>query len=157
MRPTRAGVLLAVGLLAATVTWGLLRILDSRSPLTPPMPWTVPVALLFLALGIAVSAVSLSGRLRGDLDARPVDPLAAARMVALAKASSHAGALLAGGYAGVAAFLLPDAEGDLRRERLLLAGTSVLCALVLLGAGLFLERVCRVEPPDDEHALPSAP
>lgn len=158
MTPTRPGVLAALGLLVAAVAFGLLRVVDSRTPFVPPMPPTVPLALGFLGLGVAVSALSLRRRLRGDLDVRPVDALVAARMAVLGKASAHAGAALAGVYAGVAAFLLPTAAGELQRTRLSLAGLSVLGALVLLAAGLLMEWVCRVRPPDDEHTpLPSGP
>lgn len=158
MRPTRYGVLGALALLAAAATWSVLHVVDARSPFLPflpSLPWTVPVALVFLAGGIAASALNLRKRLRGDVDSRPVDLLAAARMAALAKASSHAGAVLAGIYLGMAAFFAPSAAGDLRRGRLLLAGFSVLGALTLVAAGLLLESVCRVrspedDPPDDE-------
>ena len=158
MRPTRPGVLAALGLLVAAVTWGVLRVVDSRAPLVPPMPPTVPLALGFLGAGVAVSALSLRRRLRGDLDVRPADPLVAARMAALGKASSHAGAALVGVYAGMAAFLLPGAVGDVQRTRLTLAGLSVLGALALLAAGLLMEWVCRVRPPDDDNTpLASSP
>lgn len=150
MRPTRPGVLVTLGVLGAVLVWGLLRVVDARAPLTPPMPWTVPAALAILALGIGVSAVGLRRRLRGSPGARPVDPLAAARMAALAMAASHAGAALAGAYTGVLVFLLPDPEGDVRRERILLALLAVLAAAAVVGAGVFLERVCRVPPPSDD-------
>lgn len=157
VRPTRYGVLGALALLAAALTWGVLRVLDSRTPLVPPLPPTVPLGLLALALGIGVSALALRRRLRGDPGTRRVDPLAAARMLALAKAAAHAGALLLGCYAGLALFLLPDAGLTLRRGRLVLALLSVLAALALTGSGLLLERVCRVDPPEDPPPGAAAP
>ena len=149
MRPTRISLLLWLALGAGAFAWGGLRILDAVSPVTPALPSTVPIGLLFVTLGILVSALGLRRRLRGEPGTRPVHPLAAARMVALAKASAHAGALLAGLYAGVAIFLVPAAGGGLLRGRLGLAALSVLAALGLAGAGLLLERVTRVDPPDD--------
>jgi hypothetical protein len=74
-------------------------------------------------------------------------------MAALAKAASHAGALLIGAYAGVVLYLLGGDESPLRRERALVAGAAALASVALVAAGLFLERVCRVQPPDE----PSAP
>ena len=150
MRPTRWPVLTALGLGFAALAWGVLRVLDARSPTNPPMPWTVPLGLLFVALGVLVSAATLRRRLRGDLLVRPIDALSAARLVALAKASAHAGAVLAGLYAGVVLFLLPGAQGGAGRGRLGLAALSVLAALGLTAAGLLLERVTRVDPPEDE-------
>jgi hypothetical protein len=153
MMPTRRRVLVALAAVAAAVVWAGLRIADSESSTVPAMPWTVPVALAAVAIGIAASAVTLRARLRGDVGARPVDPIAAARMAVLAKASSHAGALLVGIYAGLGLFLLGGDESPLRRDRALLAGLAAVASLALLGAGLFLEKVCRVQPPDE----PSAP
>ncbi len=153
MMPTRRRLLVALAALAAAVVWAGLRIADSGSSTVPAMPWTVPVALAAVAVGIAASAVTLRRRLRGDIGARPVHPIAAARMAVLAKASSHAGALLVGIYAGLALFLLGGDESPLRRDRALLAGLAAVASLALLGAGLFLEKVCRVQPPDE----PSAP
>lgn len=153
MKPTRYGVLGALALFVAAAAWSVLHVADSRMPILaflPPLPWTVPVALLFLAAGIAVSAQGLRRRLRGDVDSRPVDPLAAARMAALAKASSHAGAVLAGIYLGLAAFFLTAVSGEFRRGRLLLCALSVLGALALVAAGLLLESVCRVKTLDDD-------
>ena len=148
MRTTRVSLLCWLAIGAGVFTWGGLRVLDAAAPLTPALPSTVPIGLLFVTLGILVSALGLRRRLRGDPGTRPIDPLAAARMVALAKASAHAGALLAGLYAGIAIFLLPSA-GGLLRGRLGLAAVSALAALGLAGAGLLLERVTRVDPPDD--------
>ncbi len=150
MKPTRYGVLWALALVAAAVSWSLLHVADSRLPFLPRLPWQVPVALVFLAAGVAVSAGNLRTRLHADMNSRPVDPLAAARMAVLAKASSHSGAVLAGLYFGMAAFFLPSASGDLRRERVLLSGLSALGALTLVAAGLLLESVCRVKPTDDD-------
>lgn len=152
MRPTRAGTLLALAIGAGLVAYGAVDLF--RLDL-PPMPWTLPVALLGLALGVVVTALALRGRLRGDPDAKPIDPLAAARTVVLAKACSHAGALLGGAYAGVAVYLVLEYESDERRTDALVTALSALAAAALLAAGLLLERFCRVPPSDDEP--PPAP
>jgi hypothetical protein len=160
VRPTRYGVLAALAVLVGAVTWGVLRVLDSRSQggTLPALPWTAPVALLLLAVGIAVAALSLRGRLQGREGTRPVNPLQAARMAVLSKAASHAGALFVGLYAGVLVFLLPDLEADLRRTRAATAGLGILGSLALVAAGLFLERVCRLpEDRDDDPQHPVPP
>jgi hypothetical protein len=157
LTPTRYGVLLTVALVSGALTWGVLRVVDRQNPFVPNLPWTAPLALLLLALGVGISALGLRRRLRGDPGLRPVDPIVAARMAVLSKASSHAGAVLAGLYAGVALFILPEVEGDLRRDRLLVALLNVLGAVAVVAAGLFLEHVCRVEPPKDEQPLLGEP
>jgi hypothetical protein len=81
-----------------------------------------------------------------------VEPLAVARYVALAKASSLAGAIFAGFSLGLAGWLL------IERQTLAAAGddlpsavASLIASLALTAAGLWLERACRVpEPPDQD-------
>ncbi|MDP9396252.1 MAG: DUF3180 domain-containing protein, partial [Actinomycetota bacterium] len=89
-------------------------------------------------------------RLTGAPGTRPMNPLGAARMAALAKACTHGGAVLAGGYAGVAVYLLLHTESTARRVDAGLSVLSLVGSAAVLGAGVFLERVCRVRPPDDD-------
>lgn len=147
MRAVRPSVLagLAVGAGLLVVAWVLL--LD---PTVPAVPWTLPLVLAMLAAGMLVATLSFRRRLRGEPGARPYDPLHAARMVVLAKACAHGGALLGGGYAGLALGLLLRSSSDARRADAAVAGSAALAALAVLGVGLFLEHVCRVPPPDDE-------
>ena len=149
---TRVRLLVGIGAAALVLTWaGLLAAAD----FLPVMPWTVPVMLAIFAAGIVVSASALRRRLRGDLDVKAPDPLHAARMAALAKATSHGGAGLSGLYAGLALYFFTSEASPLRRERGVVAALAALAGVALVGAGLFLERVCRVDPPQDEP--PPAP
>ncbi len=145
MTPTRPRVLLALVLGAAVLVAGVLLLAE---PTLPAVPWTLPAALAVVAAGLLAAALSFRRRLRGAPGARPYDPLHAARMVVLAKACSHAGALLAGGYVGVAVALLLRSSSPERRTDAALSGLSALAALAVLAVGLLLERFCRV-PPDD--------
>jgi hypothetical protein len=80
--------------------------------------------------------------------ARPLHPMQVARAAALAKASSTAGAVLLGIYAGLLAWTLPRGSELLGAERdALVAGLSALSCLALVAAALVLERACRV--PED--------
>jgi hypothetical protein len=156
MRPTRVAVLAALVVVAAAVTWAVLRVLDSRMSLQPGVPSSAAVALLLLAVALAVTARSLQARLQRRPGTKPVHPLIAARMAALAKAGSHTGALATGVYTGVALFLLPASTAFVRGNAAR-AGLAVLAALLVMAAALFLERVCRVPdaPPSDDDAVPS--
>jgi hypothetical protein len=150
VRPTRARVLVALALGAALVAYSWFNLTATTLPV---MPWTLPVVLVGLAAGVLFLAVSLRRRLRGEPGTKPVDPIGAARMAVMSKACSHAGALLAGGYAGIAAYLLVEFDSGARRTDALVTGLSALAAAALLAAGLLLERVCRVQPPDEEPPL----
>ena len=89
---------------------------------------------------------------RGPLG-EPVEPLTVARFAVLAKASSVAGALFAGFYAGLLPWLvieagrLPDAAADLPP-----AVGGLITSGGLLAAALWLERCGRIpEPPREEE------
>ncbi|MDX6221367.1 MAG: hypothetical protein QOD91_421, partial [Frankiales bacterium] len=53
----------------------------------PRVPTYAPVSLVFLAVAEGVCAASIRARLAGRPGTRPVEPLAVARLAALAKAS----------------------------------------------------------------------
>jgi hypothetical protein len=73
----------------------------------------------------------------------------AARAVLVAKASSLAGAVMAGVWGGLLAHVLPRAaDVAAAASDALAAGVGLACALVLVGGALWLEWCCRT--PDDE-------
>src|SRR5215469_18968934 len=102
MKPTRVRALLLTGVLAAGVTWALLTVIYSK---LPPLTWTGVPALLIAAGAEAWIGRDLRARIQGRPGTKPAPPLFVARMVALAKASSLAAALLAGVSAGFAIYL----------------------------------------------------
>jgi hypothetical protein len=155
LRPTRIGVLLLVAAGAALVAWALLKVLDARSidVLTAAwlqVPATLPIALLVVAVGLAVSARAWRQRLAGDPRVRAVDPLSAARTAVAGKASALVGSLVGGLYLGYLAYLVPDAHSELRTQRLLACAATVVASVLVVAAGLWLERVLRLpEDPND--------
>jgi uncharacterized protein DUF3180 len=153
MRPTRVSTLLLVALGVGAVAWAGLRVSESRSGGLPDVPLTAPGTIAFLAAILAGFALSMRSRLRARRerrpDARPVDPLFAARLVVTAKASALVGAGLTGAYAGFVVVLLVELGNDDRRGLLLRTGACVVAGIVLVIAALALERVCRVPGGDD--------
>lgn len=149
MKPTTWRTLLPLALVAglgayliADVAYGSLVELPGYGPAT-----AVLIALFELGL-----AKTISDQLHRRSKGRGMHPLQVARAVALAKASSAAGALLVGLYSGFFAWTFP------RRDTLaaashdaLIAGLSAAAAVLLLVAALLLERACRTPPsPDSE-------
>ncbi len=123
----------------------------------PPLPRYAPVTLLLLAVVETGMARVVRDRVRGRSrpGARALHPLQVARAVALAKASSPAGALLLGLYAGLLVWLLPHSAAQARSDALVCA-VSALAALLLVVAALLLERACRTpEPPAPSRGLGS--
>ena len=118
----------------------------------PRLHWFVPLSLGVLAVAEAISGFQLRARIRRRPGLEPIDPLVAARQLALAKASAMAGAVMLGAWAGLLAYLVPRrstvaaAAGDATT-----AGIGVGCAALLVGAALWLEYCCRTpKPPEDD-------
>ena len=151
MTATRPSTLLA--LVAGFAVFGyLLAVLAYGPQLTLPLlaPLTMAV-LAVVEVGMArVVRERLLHRLRPG--ARPLHPMQIARAAALAKASSTAGAVLLGAYAGLLAWTLPrrDELASLGRESTV-GVVSVLASLALVAAALWLERCCRT--PDVPDSL----
>ena len=77
-----------------------------------------------------------------------MQPLVAARAVLVARASAQAGAIMAGAWAGLLAYVAPR-SGDLAAaaDDTAAAALGVVGALILIGGGLWLQHCCRT--PDD--------
>jgi len=151
---TRWPVLAGVAAVAAVIGWAGAATLVSLGQPLPRVPLSAPLVLLLLAAILLATGLSIRSRLAAARDrrpdARPVNPLAAARAAVLAKASSPVGALVVGLYAGYGAYLLQEAQIGARRQLAMMSGFAVLSGLALIAAALFLERVCRLPPPDEQ-------
>lgn len=147
MGPTKPSSLLVAGMAAAAVAWLLISGFYAD---IPRLPW-LPVATL---AGLAVLEAYAAASTRARIDQKPgrerVNPLVVARYVVLAKASSLAGSIFAGFYAGVTIFLLIE-RTRAAYDDLPAAVGGLVAALALVGAALWLERSCRVpERPDED-------
>jgi hypothetical protein len=150
MKPARPLPLVLLAGAVALFGWLLLDTWTRRGALPPPLPWTAPVGTVGLALAVLAAGLPVRRWVRGGREHR-MDPLLAARTAVFAKAGAYVGALLAGWYLAQAIDLLPDLVGT-RRTRLVLALAAAAAAVVLAGAGLLVQRWCRVPPRDDEES-----
>jgi hypothetical protein len=122
----------------------------------PPLPLFAGITLLLLAIIETILGYSLKARIEQRPGTQPVQPLVAARAVALAKASAVAGALMAGVWAGLLGYLLPR-YGQLAAaaDDTPAAVLGLVCALALVAAALWLQHCCRAptdsDDPDREH------
>lgn len=78
---------------------------------------------------------------------KPLEPIVAARTVALAFAASRAGAYVVGWYAGVSVGYFGHLAADDVRLRLAYAGATVISATALVVVAVWLERSCKLPPP----------
>ena len=154
IQPTKIRMLVLVAVLTGVVAWAGAVLWDNEKDWLPSVPVSAPLVLGFLAAIVGAIARGLSSRLSalrsGSADARPVDPVFTARALGLAKASAIVGALIAGLYGGFGVFLAADLDAEARREGALAAVFAVIAAVLLAAAGIWLERVLRVPPDEDE-------
>jgi len=160
VKPTRVSTLVIIAALCAVAGWLLLRGVYAK---LPPLPWTGVPALLIAAMAEAWTGRDLRARIaarRGSgqgagRDLKPPAPLFVSRMVALAKASSVAAAIIAGFAAGFDFYLAGSLNASVPREDALTAVITFVAAVVLACAALYLENSCRVpaDPgePEPDH------
>lgn len=149
MRATRVRdlVLFAVG--AGVLAWLVIRNVYGD---LPRLQWFVSLSLPILAVAELLSGLQLRARIQRRRGAAPVEPIVAARAVALAKASAIVGAVMAGVWAGLLCYVVPHrnvivaAQND---SRVGIAG--LVGAILLVAAALWLEFCCRTpKQPEDE-------
>ncbi|QHC69450.1 DUF3180 domain-containing protein [Rathayibacter sp. VKM Ac-2801] len=149
MRRTRISTLLGLGLAGAVAGFLLdLAIAAAGRPVLIP-PLTVPLTLIVVAALVLGFAIPIHRATKGTLR-RPIDPFRAMRVVVLAKASSHVGALLLGASGGILVYLLSRAITSLGSVWQDVA--TIVGALVLLVAGLVAEHLCTIPPSDDDDS-----
>jgi len=144
---TRPTILVAVFAGVAAVVWGVLQLVYVSMP---PLPWTAVPTLLLLALGEIITAINTRARIQRKPGTSPVEPLVVARFVALAKASAYAAIVLAGVFGGFVIYLASSLDKSTPRRDFTVSVGSIVAALVLVGAALFLEHTCRVPKGPDE-------
>lgn len=143
--PTRPRDLLAVGLVVAVLANLVIRLTYAS---LPGFPLFGGITLAVLGVAEAIGGRALRARIRREPGTTPVQPLVAARAVLLAKASSVAGAVVAGAWTGLLVFTAPQAGAvSAAASDTAAALVGLVCALVLVGGALWLERCCRT--PDD--------
>lgn len=147
MTPTRVRDLVVVAVVTGVLGHLLVRLTYGG---LPDLPLFAGATLGLLGVAEAIVGSRLRARIRRRPGTEPVDPLAAARAVVVAKASSLAGAIMAGVWAGVLAYALPRldvvaaAAGDAAA-----ATVGLVCAVGLVAGGLWLEYCCRTPDPPD--------
>lgn len=138
---TRPRDLVAAGAMAVLVVHLLLQVGYGS---LPPLPTLGGTTLLAFAVTEAVLGFTVRARIQRRPGTRPVQALAAAKAVALAKASSLAGSIVTGAWLGVLVYVLPR-RSDLPAAAAdtVAASIGAACAVALVAAGLWLEYCCR--------------
>lgn len=151
MHPTRKRDLVLIAVGAGVIAWVVIRAAYGS---LPTLRWFVPLSIGALAVIEATLGVQLRARIQRHRGAAMVDPLVAARAVALAKASSIVGAIMAGVWGGLLVYAVPRRDMlAAARSDTVVGAVGIVAAVALVGAALWLEHCCRT-PDQDDRDLP---
>lgn len=145
---TQARHLIAAALIAGVLAYLGVRLSYGTLPTLPPLAG----ATLLLVAGVdLVLALNIRPRVQRKPGYEPVDGITAARSVALAKASSMAGAIMGGVWVAVLIYVAPQLGTiDVAASDAVSAGIGLVSAAALIAAGLWLEHCLRNPDQDDQ-------
>ena len=166
MKPTRKRFLVYIGVIGLLCGVSMARVVLATSGTLMPVRPAAPLATGVMAIALLWWTIIVRSRLihiaRARHDAeqkakggpaapfimteRPLEPLVAARTLALAFAMSRAGAYVCGWYAGVALSFSGHLGSDDVRWRLLYAVMTSVFSLLLVVIAIWLERSCKLPP-----------
>lgn len=145
---TRPRDLLVVGVVAIVLAYVVVRLSYQR---LPPLPRFAGLAAALVGIGEAVAGFGLRRRIQppersvaGVQSRKPVPPLTAARAVMAAKATSLAGAAVAGLWIGLLLYVLPSWSTVAAAQSDGVTGIiGLVGACIMIGGALYLEHCCR--------------
>ena len=147
----RTRTLVAVAVVVGGASWVALRLLQGGGRDLPSTSWLAVFIFVALALGLLLAGRPVK-RLVAGRATRPVNPLYAARVLALAQAAALAGAAIVGWYVAQVLMLVPDADIPSQQLQMLTLVVLALAAAGLAAVGLLVQRWCRLE--DDDRGGP---
>lgn len=152
MRPTPVSALVVAALFGGLAGWLVVIIANAFDLVPPQVPWTAPAGVGGIAA--LVGALAYTTRMRIHERHERIEPERAVAFLVLGKAAALGGALVAGGYLVFALMFLARIEAESPRERVIRSVAAALAGLVLLVAGLRLEKACAVpkDDPDDDSS-----
>lgn len=145
----RATTLVIVGLVTTVLAWLVLRWLVAGGAEMPLPGWVAIAVMVFLGASLLVAG----WQVRKVRDGRPdgtVSALRAARTLVLAQAAALTGSVLVGWYIANVLVLMPNADVQSQRDRILPFVLHAVVALLLAAVGMVVQWWCRLRPRDDE-------
>ncbi len=153
MGPTRLGPLALLAGVAFALVAAVMLVRQAGGAGTASPPYVTVVMIAGLAVAVLVVAWPVRRWNAGERE-EALNPLRAARTVALAKAAALAGAMLTGGWSGYVLVALPLQAVTAQPGRAVASAGVVLASLGLAVAGLVAERWCMIPPEDDDDGSP---
>jgi len=149
-RGLRISHLVGVALVVGALSWMGWSLYLAKGNLLPPATWISSIILVVMAALVFAAGLPVRRFLQGRAT-RPLSPIRAARTLVLAQAAALTGAGVLGFYVAQVLLLVPDI--DLPSYRTLFWRLLALCtgALLLSAAGMATQRMCRIEPSDEDE------
>lgn len=136
----------ALALLVGLLSWLGWRLYLNAGHLLGPSSWVSSVLLVAMAALVLSSGLPVRRFLRGEAR-KPLSPIRAARTLVLAQAAALTGSGLVGWYAAQALHALADLSLPDYHRVLWQVLAACAAAVLLTGAGMATQRMCRVDPP----------
>ncbi|WP_405062472.1 DUF3180 domain-containing protein [Kribbella sp. NBC_01505] len=150
VRPTSRRLLVAIAVLGAAVGFTMVKAIEAGGGVAPAVSWLTLVAWSFLAALLFAAARNTQQRVQ--VRRERVEPQRAVFLLLIGKASAFVGALCTGVYAGFALSFLRGVSASGPRNRVIMAGLAAVVSVLVVTAGLLLERACRIPEDPDETA-----
>ncbi len=150
----RLSQLVAVAVLVGGLGWVGLKVYLNRGNLLPYVSWVSAVTVVLAAALVLAAGLPVRTFLRGQAT-RTLSPIRAARTLVLAQAAAITGAGVTGWYVAVLALVVPDLELASAQSLLWPAVAAAVGGAVLATVGLVVQRMCRIDPPDDPPGRPA--
>lgn len=154
LRPTDRRSVVVAAMCGAVVGWFLLSIFIVTGAMVPILPWSLPIVLAVVAIGVWIDSRVLRRKVADPH--REVSPTEGLVSLALGKALVLTGAALAGACIVYVATFIRQWSIPYPRQRVIVGTASAVVCALLAGAGWALERACRVPPrggPDRHDGL----
>ncbi|MHA6512659.1 DUF3180 domain-containing protein [Tessaracoccus sp. Z1128] len=141
-----------ISVLAGAVICALILLgFEAAGSFPPVVPWSVPLLMVALAVGVAVYARLLPKRIHEHR----VEPQESVAALAIGKSMIMTGAVLAGAHVVYVARYLQLFDAPLPSARVVQGAATIVASLLLAGAGALLERACVVRDDDDDDDKPN--
>jgi hypothetical protein len=141
LAPTHPGAVTVWGVVGLVGGWLAHPLSEAVNGTALVVSWVQPGALLLLAAAVGVTAWQTWRAVQ--VRRERLEPHRAVNRLVLGRAAAYVGALVAGGYAGYAVSWV-GSEAELAGQRMVRSALAALCGLLIVLAGLLLERACRV-------------
>ncbi|WP_432883147.1 DUF3180 domain-containing protein [Kribbella sp. CA-245084] len=148
VRPTSRRLLVAIAVLGVAIGVTMVKAIESGGGVAPAVSWLTLIAWAFLAALLFAAARNTNQRIQ--VRRERMEPSRAVFLLMIGKASAFVGALCAGVYAGFALSFLQAMGSSGPRNRVIMAAAAAVISVLVVTAGLLLERACRIPEDPDE-------